>query len=246
MENKAGNYLKLALSYNGKFVLYFYDNKYLFKKIIPRLQQAYEDITLFFETNTIGEGFKKEYTVFRHPAIHFKTGSFTYICQKQFFKNLDWQTILLLLMWVSVNTYGIVQLYPKIDFTSGLAIILISLFVFPLLGGMNLLLSIRYYQVFKKTKIILSRGAGQFQYGTNDQMETIDKSAIADITILRNNSTRCPWDHYCITRIGLFDNMELDIPSILIDYYTIFHKFPSIQIKEAFDIVPFPRTKPVN
>ncbi len=242
LENIAGNYLKLALSYNGKFVLYYYDNKSLFKKIIPRLQEAYEDINHFFETNTIGPGFKKENTIFQHPVIHFQTKSFLYKYQKKFIYYTDWYTRIVLPVFLVQAGYFLFEIIPAKGLTSGLFVLLFFLFVFPLMGGLNLLLSIRYYKVFKNLEIVLSKGADSFQYGT----EKINKSEIADITILRNKSNRCPWSNYSLTRIALYDNRELDIPSTLIDYYTILHKFPSIKINEKFDFAPFPRTKPIN
>jgi hypothetical protein len=242
LENKAGIYLKLALSYNGKFVLYFYDNKYLFKKIVPQLHQAFEDINRFFETNTIGPDYKKENTIFQHPVIHFKTKLFRYSYQKKFIYNTDWFTRIFLPVFLLQTGYALFELIPSKGLTSGLVVLLFSLFVFPLMGGLNLLLSIRYFKVFRNLVIVLSRGADTFQYGT----EIIKKSEIAEITILRNKTTRCPWNNYALTRIALNDNRELDIPSTLIDYYTILLKFPSIQITEKFDYAPFPRTKPVN
>lgn len=242
IEGEKGNFLKLALSYNGKFALYFFDLQHLYKKIIPQLHSAFEDIIHFFETGEMGPDYKKENTIFQHPVIHFQTKSFRYSYQKKFIYYTDWYTRILIPIMLVQLGYVLFDLIPAKGLTSGLFVLLFFLFVFPLMGGLNLLLSIRYFKVFRNLKIVLSRGADTFQYGT----EIIKKSEIAEITILRNKSTRCPWNDYALTRIALYDNRELDIPSTLIDYYSILHKFPSIQITEKFDFAPFPRTKPVN
>lgn len=246
MKSENGCFLKLALSYNGKFVLYYFDQSGLFKKIIPTLQASFPDIRLFFDTGEKAADFKKENTIFQHPEIHFQTRSFRYYYQKKFIYYTDWYTRIILPVWVAYIIYVLVELVPAKGAVSGLFILLFMLLMFPLFGGLNLLLCIRYYRVFKDLNIVLSRGAGSFQYGTANKLETIQKSDIADITVLRNNSSRCPWNNYSLTRIGLYDNRELDIPSTLIDSYTIIEKFPLIKVEQRFDYAPFPKRKAIN
>ena len=80
IQGKNNDYLKIALFYNGKFVLRYFDQKQtLYTKSISEVTDSYKYIrdyiaTSVFDTND----FKKENTLFQDNAKHFISQKFNY------------------------------------------------------------------------------------------------------------------------------------------------------------------------
>lgn len=111
IEGKNEDFLKLALFYNGKFVLHYFNaDQVLFTKSFTNIKDSYSYIESFFEEKDFDVNeFKKENTWMQHNLQHFVTQDFHYTANKESIKKF------------LISTSGI-------NFT--ISIILIGIFLF--------------------------------------------------------------------------------------------------------------------
>jgi hypothetical protein len=79
IEGKDGDFLKLALYYNGKFILYYLDMDHrLFEQSFMKYSDAYPFILAFFRDGAAPADFKQQHTFLQNVATHFKEQDFSY------------------------------------------------------------------------------------------------------------------------------------------------------------------------
>src|SRR6185503_13026075 len=79
IEGSSGDYLKLALYYNDKFILYYLDTKnHLWTHPTLTIAEAYPIIQSFFDNSFDLAIFRRQSTPFTNNRVHFETKDFHY------------------------------------------------------------------------------------------------------------------------------------------------------------------------
>jgi len=231
-------YLKLSLYYNGKFVLYFFDGSAVYSKSFARLNESYPFINDFFEQNTVNiSAFKKENTIFKSISKHFVTNDFIYKVEaKGIWPYVDRFTRIILFVYILLLLYVIIK-QPAAD--NQVLTVIVILMSFVLIGGVNLWLTINYYNHSKGMILQLSQGAKMFFFGNEANLKKFNKVDIHEIIIDRNTASKCPWNNFSLTTIYFKDGTHLKITSIMLDGWDIKQKFPGIKITENSPFIPF-------
>lgn len=227
--------LKLALYFNNKWVLNFFDGKDLFSKSFIDYKSAYPFLQYFFEHKTIDYTvFKKENTWLKKIDHHFRSNNFIYsVNGKNAWQLFNSSTKMYFLM--STVSIGIMILFFPFNTIS----IFISLILLTVPAGINYLLTFNYY-LYSKDKILqLSQGSDTFFWGNRDELIEYRKFEIAEIIIRKNKSFRCPWGDFTLTYLYFKNGDVIKIPSILLDGLNIHFKIPGTPWKEKSTFIPF-------
>jgi hypothetical protein len=188
IEGTNSDYLKIALYYNGKYVIYYLeDNGSLFTKSFERLESIYEYIKVFFEKNNLDTtGFKKTTNSLSKTIINFRTEDFVYtFSYNNRFKLFSYFLafmggilgLFILQAPTTINSY-ILHIFFKIFFT-GSSVFLI---VFPILTLYN------HYKYSKNKILIISKANPIFYFGDLDNPKAYNKKDI--VQIFSNNGNR--------------------------------------------------------
>lgn len=181
-------YLKLALYYNNKFVLYYYNGKNLFSKSLLRLTDAFEYIEKFYEQLTIDKAsYKKEKIILKPLDIHFKSNDFIYFVNPR--KPLIHTTWDIILSLVIILGSVIMMIVEQMSLYNVILASLFIIFIFSIIGGRSLYLVISYFKYSKGYKLQLSKGSPNFKYGTESAFIEYKKSEIDRIEI-KEDETR--------------------------------------------------------
>jgi hypothetical protein len=228
IQGKNNDYLKLAVYFNGKFVVYYLDQKNaLFKKAIFSIKDAYPLIAEFFKSSCFSIGMlRKENTVFRNNLKHFSTQEFCYELTKD-------SIIRYLLSTSSISfVFTIVMLLlfllkpsAQINFIGALVLVLIIFFIG---GGLNLILFFNYYKYAKDLVLIMSKGNEAFLFGEKEHPRQYNKSDIIQVTVSKVNSSRHPVSSFVVVTLELKSSPSLEIPNLLIDEYMLLNKLDGI------------------
>jgi hypothetical protein len=238
------SYLKLSLYYNGKFVLYFFDGNSLYSKSLLHYNEAYNIIEAYMKTKSINfSEFKKQNVLFKPLKIHFISNEFIYkVDPDKPFKYVSAATIFPLALFLGL----IVYFFIKTPFSNlNVVPFIFLLFVFPLLGGINLMLTINYFVYSKGKSLRLSKGSNIFQYGDIENPQTFNKSDINEIIIKQNTAIRCPWGDFTLSFIYMKDGSIIKIPNILLSGNSIQLKNPTIQTAIKNTYIPYWKLKEV-
>ena len=155
-------FLKLALYYNGKFILYYYNEKHLYTHSFINLEASFSFIEYFFIHQDIDRSqYKLESTWLKNLKINFISQDFVYsTAKKTFFQLIDnWTKGLLLFDFIFL-------IFLFLKFGINISAIFVLLFFFLLSGGINLILHINHYRNFKNKTLVLSRGSDFFYLET--------------------------------------------------------------------------------
>ncbi|MEO8768842.1 MAG: hypothetical protein ABI402_02115 [Ferruginibacter sp.] len=234
--------LKLALFFNHKFVLHFFDGEHLYTKSFTDCKQAYPFIEFFFVHQTIDLSiFKKENTWLKKISHHFRTGDFVYsVEKKKIWQLLDYGTIISLIMNIVLVTIFMLDggtHHNKAH--NDWKFILIFFPVFFLYGGINYILLLNYYLASRNKTLKLTRGDNVFLWGNNADLKEYKKTDVIRILIKKNKGSRCPWETFALSFLFFNDGTYIKIPSMILSDSDIQYKmFPlTSEIKQS--IIPF-------
>jgi len=215
IEGENADFLKLAVFFNGKFVLHYLDNKkQLYTKSFINIQDSYQYIDSFFSLNFDANIFKKENTWLKNNLKHFVSQNFNYsVTAKSAFRFLlrtsiinflflICMVILLVTSWSTINDLG------KSAF-------LILMFLIG--GGFNLLFFFNYYFKARDKILIMSKGRDTFYYGSKASPDKYDKKNILQITRIQLKNTKSSLASFAIIKIEFINGGIIKIPNLLID-----------------------------
>ena len=228
-------FLKLALYYNKKFILYFYDGMSLYTNSFFKLDDAFTHIEYFFVHSDID---RSQYKLERERAkklnIHFLSQDFVYsTANKSFFQLMEHWTRTLLIF----DVVAVIYLATRYGLSTTNIFLLLLLIV--ILGGINLIIHTTYFLNSRNEKLVLSKGSDSFLFGKSETPKKYFKKDIHQIIIEKNTSSSCPWNGYTLTCIEMKNGDVLPISSILLHAYEIEEKIPGIIAKRKAVSFPF-------
>lgn len=223
IEGRNNDFLKLALYYNQKFVLYYFSNNRLYTRSFSQIKDGHEYISGYFSSGSVDIAkFKKQPTWFQNNLKHFITQHFNYFITpgsaRQFlFKtsgiNFCLGLCFLVLILKSINA-------PHFVF--------MLLFLVPFMfiggGGLLLIMFFQYYRICKNKILKMSKGNDSFYFGEMENPEMYNKKDIFSYTTIRNYNNRHMFQGFAIVEIEFKNGKVLKIPSLLIDYLELEHK----------------------
>jgi hypothetical protein len=230
IEGQDNHYLKLAVFFNGKFVLHYLDNEQvLFTKSFVDLIDTYKYLEKYFTKTFDTTDFKKQNTWLKHNLNHFISQDFKYTVTSQTVKKFLWSTsaisfayslfVILLFLFkggIRINEIGIVT-------------ILLSMFLIG--GGLNLILFLNYYNYVKDKILIMSKGNDTFYFGKISSPTKFNKSEIVQVTTIQSRSYKSPINAFAVVIIKLRDDTIIKIPNLLIEHFNLeqkLYKYPKI------------------
>ena len=246
IEGPNTDFLKLALYYEGKFALYYLDNrKHLFTRSLARYEDAYPYIHSFFAaafpatpaakpTPFEPRGMNKETTWMLSIYPHFANGTFHYTIS---YAKLLWRTIptvLLTLFALFADIFAIFDVpehHPAFFFGT---------VTFGLAAGVTFLyLLLNHYRSAHRQVLIMTKGADTFYYGPAEEPEMFDKKNIAEI-ITHGQKDPGRVYHGALVRIEiqLTNGRSLNISSLLIDQPLLVDKCPGCPLRDEKKWVP--------
>jgi hypothetical protein len=225
VESDIDNFLKLALFYNGKFVLHFFNSEHeLYTKSFFQKEEAYPYIKNLFESEVFDlHDFKKEPTWMQHNLIHFVTQDFHYTITpkriRQYMLNTSGiyflSTLFLLAFVLFTRTRGL----------TGLSLFVFLLFYFFFFGGgLNLVVVFNYYLFAKNKILIISKGNDEFYFGDKSNPERFDKKDISLVTTYSPGSYRNPVSAFSLVKIEFTNHLPIRIPNIFVSEIAIMDK----------------------
>jgi hypothetical protein len=226
IENENQQFLKLALFYNGKFVLHYCDksNK-LFSKSFTSVKDSYSYLKKFYEQDSLDlSDFKHESTILQDNIVHFVSQDFQYtISDEVAFKYL------LKSSWMNLAS-GIFILYGLLDIAfnkpfNPLYLIFIIPIFFLFGGGIHLMLFFKYYLFSKNKILILSKGNDTFYFGNIFSPFQYSKKNIEQVLIYQNNGYRSMISDFVIVKVIFKNKSEITIPSIFVNDVALRNKF---------------------
>jgi hypothetical protein len=245
IEGKHNNFLKLAVFFNQKYVLHYFDkNQVVYTRSVLDLADGYVYIKRFFEQpEFVPDDFKKENTWLQHNLKHFVTQDFRYITSRK-------SVIKYLLVTSGMNfCFSVVMLtviflkgFHTIN-ALGLTALLLAIFVVG--GGSQFLLFFNYYNHVKNKILILSKGNDSFWFGDKRNPLHYNKKDILYYTTIRMGGSRGLYNGFAIVEITLRDGTVLKIPNLLLDDIMLAQKlfeYPGTEKNE----LPYLRTRRKN
>lgn len=224
IEGRNKDYLKLALYYNQKYVLYYFNEmQQLFVKSFVSLQDAYNYIKQFYETAVFDTtDFKKEPTIFQKNSKHFISNDFKYTvtpssARKYLFSTsgMNFMFSLFILLFI---------IYKGFNGLNTFLLIGLLIAIFTIGGGIHLILFISYYKYVADKTLTLSKGNDQFCYGSINNPIFYKKNDIIKYSIIRSQGSRNQFNGFAITEIEFKNGEFIKIPNLLLEYSDIERK----------------------
>jgi hypothetical protein len=209
------DYLKLGLSYNGKFVLHYFDAKQtLYTKIFLDFHASYSYIDQFYKGILNLSEFKKENTWRQRNLKHFVSKDFHYSLSRTNMQKFLYQTTAFNFLLT-----GIMIIYLLFNGLGSYPIVVIcfaGFFFFIAGGGLNLMLFFNYYKYCKGKILVMSRGNDIFYYGSNSQLTKYSKQDI-QVLITTKYRYRDPFLGFAYSELKLKNGEVIILPSLIID-----------------------------
>lgn len=215
IEGTNGDYLKLAVFFNKKYVLlYFNKEQRLFAKSFNDLQDGYAYIKRFFEQPVFDSTtFKKETTWWQNNLKHFVTQDFRYELTpkslRRFFFSAVGLSILVPIIFLSILIGWAKNLLLDMLFP-GCFFILFAI--------LPLVLFFNYYNYVKNKILIMSKGNDIFYFGAFGSLVEYNKKEILRCTVIRTNGSRHIYSGFAMVKIEFRNGTMLSIPNLLIDH----------------------------
>jgi len=228
LEGPDNDFLKLAVFYNGKFVLHYLNLTHdLFTKSFTSYTDAYPYIQHYYTDQPFDTtDLKRE--PWKANKIHFIDGNFRYcLTGESIFGYLlitSGMNFILTLFLLAVPFY-----HPHSAF---LTLTFFLPFCFLIGGGLNLILFANYYHQAKGKVVIMSKGKDEFWYGPSDDPEKFDKKEIMQVT-LYENSGRSLTSGFARIEIEFKDGRCVNISNLLIDRQALLDKLFEYPIKNV-------------
>jgi len=233
IEGSAGNYLKLAPYYNGKFVLYYLDGKnHLYTYSMATLGESYSIIQSFFDNQLDIASFKHQPTPFMNNRHHFVTANFTYTMSST---STLLSVCLLSLLWLAfpiMSIFAFIAHPPSVPL-AGFGVIGL---IFASLALVLIVSSISHYRASKGKVLFISRGNPLFQFGPIGAPATYDKRDISDI--IQYGASR-GLEGLKRTEIIFKHGASINISGMIADVGTMSLKFPGQNITRKTTAFPF-------
>lgn len=220
IQDENGNYLKVALYFNGKFCLYYLDNdNHLYEYHTPDLDDADNVVSDFFDGQIALQKFEKHLFSIGNRS-HFEDASFDFtISTSKFYLRLFLTCLLLGVL--AFSTIMTVLLPSPIMFR--ILFVLLMLLII-LLGSFSVYFLIKVYSKSKNMFLRISCGNNTFQFSNYDSITTYNKSDIVEINIYGNrNSKSSPILN--IIEITFNNDTQIKFPGLLIDPFLLTLKF---------------------
>lgn len=223
IEGRNNDFLKLAVFYNGKYVLHYLNaDQVLFTKSFEEIKDSYPYINNYFSSTFDTTDFKKEITWFQHNLKHFVSQNFNYMLsltsvRKYLFSTsgMNLTVSVIFILFFAFNGFGRIN---------GVALIFISLWLFVFWGWLNLILFFNYYFYARSKLLIMSKGNDIFYYGDINSPLKYDKKDIVHYTVKRGRGSRNVLNGFALIMIELKDGTLLTVPNILVEYTAIENK----------------------
>jgi hypothetical protein len=238
-EGRNNDYLKLALFYNGKFVLHYFDQKQtLFTKSFFGIKDSYKYIKAFFELPIFGYSeFRKENTIFQSNLKHFVSQNFCYEVTPKVIKRYLFSTssinfglgIFFILLFTFKSNFHI----------NPIGIFFALLLIMILGGGVNLILFFNYYSYANDKVLIMSKGNNIFYFGVKDNPVKYDKTEIIRFVTSQVRNNKSPVSGFAVVTLELKNGTDIQIPNILVDDLALANKLyfiPNV-IKNRFPLI---------
>lgn len=214
IEGDNGDYLKLAVYYNQKYVLlYLNKEQRLFSRSFSTLQDGYAYVKCFFEQPVFDlAGFKKESTWMQNNGRHFVTQDFRYEVTAKSVRQYLLSTrglniivpVIFLIFVVGWRPDAMLLLFPGM--------------IFILLAALPLRLFFIYYNYVKDKMLIMSKGNDTFYFGSFYDLVKYDKKHIVKCTIVKTMRSKSIYNGYAVVKIEFKNGTMLSIPNLLIDH----------------------------
>ncbi len=241
IQNGSLSYLKLALYYNGRFVLYFFDGESLYTKSLSGYKEAFATFDYYFEKQSVNLAeFKKENLLFKHVVQHFVSKDFTYIVNKK--RVVDFlleSSVVGLAFSIAVLIITVFNIsYIPVPF-----FIFIFLALFGALG-INILLVNNYYPYVKKRMLKIAKGQDIFWFGDIGNMVQYNKKDVYKVAFsfpYRHSSgrPRTAFNRFAIYTIYFNNAQHITFNSLLIGTDEMGNKF-TIDLREEINrTIPF-------
>ena len=235
IENDNQQFLKLALFYNGKFVLHYCDksNK-LFSKSFASIRDSYPYLKKFYEQESFDlSDFKHDSTILQNNFVHFVSQDFQYtvsdeVAFKYLFKT-SWISLAVGLFLIGMMLFSC----PERN-SLGIYLFFISI-IFLLGGGVNLILFFKYYLFSKNKILILSKGNDTFYFGDIFNPFQYSKSNIEQVILFQNDGSSrgaSPFRGFVILRVIFKDGNGFTIPNIFVNSDALKNKFAGFTLVE--------------
>ncbi|QES89491.1 hypothetical protein [Rhizosphaericola mali] len=222
IEDNEGNYLKLALYYHGKFIIYYRTtaNK-LYTHTATNIEE-FKSILLDFTSKKIdSNSFKNENYLSIDSSKHFVTNDFLYRLSSKrnliyFFFRTGTGFIVIPFLLLLIKAVNNAKTFAPIIFLS---------IVFLIFVGLPLFFFLNYYIYSKNWNLIISRGNEYFYFGLKSDMKQYAKKDIEKVKVYGSSNGRTPLAGFSLIKIILKNGEELIVPNILIDENTLIKKF---------------------
>lgn len=229
IQGKNNDYLKLALFYNRKFVLHYFDqDQTLYSKSFSEIEDSYNYIKNYFVSSSLyTNDFKKENTLFQSNLKHFLSQNFHYeVTGKSATRYLFTTSGINLAFTVIIGFLFLTKRGVPIN---ALTIAIAFLVFFLLGGGLNLVLFIRYYLYAKNKILIMSKGNEVFYFGNKENPTKYNKADIMQFTTFLVKNSKHTISNFALVTIEFKDGSLIEIPNIIIDHLTLEYKLSGIQ-----------------
>lgn len=236
IQGKNEDYLKLALYYNGKFVLHYFDGQQrLYTKSFSEIAHSYKFIRNYFTSSSFDtKDFKIENTIFQRNLKHFLSKDFRYeITGKSASRYLFATSGINLAFTVIVGFLVLAKQNVPIN---GLTIAIAVYLFFLLGGGLNLIMFFNYYRYAKSKILIMSKGCETFYFGNRENPIKYNKADITQFTISKVRNGKHPLSSFALVSIEFKDGSLIKIPNIIVDHLALEHKLSGIPKIERFRI----------
>ena len=216
IEGENGDYLKLAVYFNQKFVLHYLDhNKILFDKSFIDIRDSYNYIEKFFGGAFDTTDFRKQNTWLKQNLKHFVSRDFHYAITPSSINKYFWSTSGLNVAVFFIIIYLIIQIPGNPINNIGIIYYIFLMFVIG--GGLNLIFLFNYYHSAKGKLLIMSKGNDEFYYGNIYAPIKYNKNEILQYTLVETRSHRSILSLFAFIKIEFKDGKIIIIPNLLVD-----------------------------
>jgi hypothetical protein len=238
LQDNEGNYLKLALYYNGKFVLHYFNiQQELYNKSLNRYTEAYPYLQSFYNIHPFDTSdFHLENTWLQHNRVHFADKDFHYQVtpkvMRSYLLGTSWINFALTLFMIGLF-FTHLSAYPVLA--------IISPYIFFLGGGINLILFFNYNRHVKGKLLIMSKGNDIFYFGPEENPTRFDKKEIEMSTRFQARGSKNPTSSFAWVKITFKNGQALAIPNLLIDDSDLMNKlsgFPNDIVQKTWPSIP--------
>jgi len=238
IEGPGGEFLKLALYYSGKFILYYIDSQCReFSRALTTYADAATSIQTFYQNSSSPPpDFIRQHTPLQNVIVHFRNGSFTYrlnparmagvmviICLVSLFP---------VLMSIIIFGRGQFSMWP----------FLIPALAFLIFAIAQSMLLISHYRSAKGQVLILSHGLQEFSYGSAADPDQFSKEDIQQVV---THGMQGRGGYPAVTRVEIIfkNGRSIDISCLILSQETLVSKFsasPQSRDKILFPFMPPP------